>query len=158
MTVEVTVQDGRDEEDDEVPSSSDFARWVNLAAGNVPDAQLTIRLVDPAESQQLNCQYRGKDTPTNVLSFAYHDDELLSALGQRQSLGDLVICARIVNQEAADQQRQPADHWAHITVHGVLHLLGYDHQTADETEAMESLEKQLLASIDIANPYENLCE
>ena len=159
MTVEVTLQDGRDDEDGDVPSASDFEHWVNLVAGDVADTRrLTVRIVDSSESRQLNCQYRGKDYPTNVLSFAYDDDELLSATGQQPSLGDLVICADIVNKEADEQERPPADHWAHMTIHGVLHLLGYDHQTADQAEAMENLEKQLLASIDIANPYENLCE
>ncbi len=154
MTIEVTVQDGRESNDDEVPPSADFTRWANLAAESASDAQMTIRIVDAEESRQLNHQYRGKNQPTNVLSFSYHDDEILSAAGQQRSLGDLVICADVVRQEAAERHLPAADHWAHLTIHGVLHLLGYDHETTQQAETMEALETRLLSSINIANPYE----
>ena len=156
MGIEVTVQDGRETADnDEVPPSSAFTRWANLAAAKLSgESQLTIRVVDPIESQRLNLQYRGKDKPTNVLSFAYDDDEMLSEVMSDHLLGDLVICADIVRQEAADKQCPVNNHWAHLTVHGVLHLLGYNHETQQQAKEMEALEISLLASININNPYE----
>ena len=155
MTIEVTLQDVRESADEEVPPSSDFSRWANLADDEKNTiSQLTIRLVEPPESQQLNRQYRGKDQPTNVLSFAGHDDELLSEIGADQLLGDLVICAQLVQTEAREKQCQAKDHWAHLTLHGVLHLLGYDHETRQQAEAMEALEISLLETINIKNPYE----
>lgn len=156
MKIEVTVQDGRESsDDDEVPPSSAFTSWAKLAAATLSgESQLTIRVVDPLESQQLNLQYRGKDKPTNVLSFAYADDEMLSEVISGHLLGDLVICADIVRQEAADKQCPVNNHWAHLTIHGVLHLLGYNHETQQQAEEMEALEISLLASININNPYE----
>lgn len=157
MAIEVTVQDVRESADDEVPPSRDFTRWANLAAQNLSDdAQLTIRVVDATESQQLNAQYRSKDMPTNVLSFAYHDDELLSQVNADRLLGDLVICAEVVKAEAAEKRCPVADHWAHLTIHGLLHLLGYQHETEQQAEEMEALETRLLASINIDNPYETV--
>ena len=155
MGVEVTVQNASSSGDDEVPPSSDFSRWANLAAIDLDQpSQLTVRVVDPRESQQLNLQYRGKDKPTNVLSFAYDDDGLLSEVGTRPLLGDLVICAEIVRQEAADKHCLPNDHWAHLTIHGVLHLLGNDHETEQQAAVMEAVETRLLASLNIDNPYD----
>ena len=155
MVIEVTVQDAREFQDDEVPASSEFTQWVNLAGSElVGDSQLTIRVVDAAESQQLNKQYRDKDRPTNVLSFTYQDDELLAETNTGHLLGDLVICATIVSQEAANKRCQAKDHWAHLTMHGVLHLLGYAHETEQQAAEMETLEAQLLKSININNPYE----
>jgi len=155
MGIEVIVQDGRESSDDEVPPSSDFSDWANLAASELSDeSQLTIHIVDPVESQQLNLQYRGKNKPTNVLSFSYVDDEMLSEVVNHRLLGDLVICAEIVQEEAARKQCPVNDHWTHLTIHGVLHLLGYDHETKQQAEEMEALEISLLASIHINNPYE----
>ena len=155
MTIEVTVQDGRESPDDEVPPSTDFHHWINLAIPEgTPDAGITIRIVDSDESRQLNQQYRNQDRPTNVLSFAYDDNELLSATGTQPLLGDLVICADVVQSEATDKGCPLHDHWAHMTIHGVLHLLGHEHETREQAEEMESLEKRLLASISIADPYE----
>ena len=153
------MQDAREAPDDEVPASSSFAQWVNLA-DNQPDraAQLTIRLVDPDESQQLNVRYRGKDRPTNVLSFTYDDELMQTELVSRPILGDLVICADLVRQEASDRHCPVNDRWAHLTIHGVLHLLGYDHETPQQAHDMESLEVNLLASLNIPNPYEDTDE
>jgi len=155
MQIEVTVQDGREtSDDDEVPPSSAFTSWAKLATGKLSgESQLTIRVVDPVESQQLNLQYRGKDKPTNVLSFGYGDDEMLSEVATSRLLGDLVICADIVREEASDKHCSVNDHWAHLTIHGVLHLLGYDHETEHQAKEMEALEISLLASININNPY-----
>lgn len=116
--------------------------------------EIGIACVDLAESHQLNLQYRGKDKPTNVLSFPSDiPEEILDMLDARP-LGDLVICIPVVLQEAKDQQKTPINHFTHLLVHGVLHLLGYDHELGEvEAEEMESLEIAILAKLDIANPY-----
>lgn len=116
--------------------------------------EIGIACVDLAESHELNLQYRGKDKPTNVLSFPSDiPEEILDMLDARP-LGDLVICIPVVLQEAEEQQKTPIHHFTHMLVHGVLHLLGYDHELGDvEAEEMESLEIAILAKLDIANPY-----
>jgi len=159
MAIEVAVQDVRETVDDEVPPSSSFTRWANMAAGAPEEPmELTIRVVDPDESQQLNSQYRGKDRPTNVLSFAYGDELLPEEADTARLLGDLVICAELVQQEAEVKQCLVFDHWAHLTIHGVLHLMGYDHETRQQASDMEALEIGLLASLNIKNPYEAVNE
>jgi probable rRNA maturation factor len=112
-------------------------------------AELAIRIVDTAEGQALNRDYRGKDYATNVLSFPA---ELPPGVNL-PLIGDLAICAPVVAREAAEQGKKPRDHWAHLTVHGTLHLLGYDHIDEAEAEAMEALETRILAGLGIADPY-----
>jgi probable rRNA maturation factor len=112
-------------------------------------AELAIRIVDADEGRALNRDYRGKDYATNVLSFPA---ELPPGV-QLPLLGDLAICAPVVQREALEQGKREKDHWAHLTVHGVLHLLGYDHLADDEAETMEALERRILAGLSIANPY-----
>lgn len=133
----------------DLPDEDSFRRWAGLALQGKPGHELTIRLVDEAESQSLNRQYRGKDYPTNVLSFpADLPPELNIPL-----LGDLVICAQVVAREAREQDKPLQAHWAHMVIHGCLHLLGYDHSEDAEAEQMEALERQLLAELGIADPY-----
>ena len=147
MTAEVDIQRATDEPDQ--PDDDSLIRWATLALRSKPDQELTIRLVDAAESQTLNNQYRHKDYPTNVLSFpADLPPELNIPL-----LGDLVICVPVVNREAAEQGKLPEAHWAHMVIHGCLHLLGHDHIDDDDAEVMEQLERQLLAELGIADPY-----
>ncbi|REG84248.1 rRNA maturation RNase YbeY [Marinomonas pollencensis] len=135
---------------DNLPSEEDFSRWVTAALPTIGDEfEVTIRLVDEAESQSLNNEYRGKDKPTNVLSFPFEAPMDLEV----PLLGDLVICTQVVNQEAKEQQKPLLHHWAHLTIHGILHLRGYDHINDDEAEEMEALEVQLLASLAIPDPY-----
>ena len=117
--------------------------------GRRDEAELTIRLVDEAESQQLNREYRGKDRPTNVLSFPAD----LPAVVESPLLGDLVICAPVVLREAKEQGKTVEAHWAHMVVHGVLHLLGYDHQNEQEAAEMEGIEAALLKEMGYRNPY-----
>lgn len=157
MTIEVVVQDARESTDDEVPPSSSFTLWANLAAADMDrSSALTIRVVDEEESRQLNHRYRGKDRPTNVLSFSYGAEDLPDALDAARLLGDLVICASIVRREAEENRRPVNDHWAHLTIHGVLHLLGYDHDTPQHADEMEALEISLLHTLNIHNPYMEL--
>lgn len=114
--------------------------------GEPPD--LCIRVVDGEESRDLNARYRGYDKPTNVLSFPAD-----VALPGGKLLGDIVICAPVVGAEAAEQGKAPEDHFAHMVVHGVLHLSGYDHEQAGEAELMEAIERKILGRVGIADPY-----
>ncbi|MDN3520432.1 rRNA maturation RNase YbeY [Halomonas ramblicola] len=135
-----------------LPTRNELAAWAGavLARHDVaPDAELTVRLVDTPESRALNRDYRGKDRPTNVLSFPFEcPPGVTLAL-----LGDLVVCHPVVAQEAAEQDKSLHDHYAHMVVHGTLHLLGYDHIEDDEAETMEALEREILAGLGIADPY-----
>ena len=124
-------------------------------AGFNVDCEIGIACVDTAESQQLNLQYREKDKPTNVLSFPSDIPEEMLALLDAEPLGDLVICIPVVLQEAAEQHKKPLDHFTHLLVHGVLHLLGYDHETCEaDAEEMEALEIAILKKLTIENPYQ----
>jgi probable rRNA maturation factor len=135
-----------------VPSAASFRQWVNAALAGAKrrrQAELSIRIVDAAEGRELNRDYRGKDYATNVLSFPA---ELPPGV-QLPLIGDLAICAPVVAREAAEQGKPPRHHWAHMTVHGVLHLLGYDHIVDAEAEAMEALETRILTRLGIPDPY-----
>lgn len=135
----------------EAPSEEDFRRWCELALRQrSADSELTIRLVDESEGRELNRTWRQKDYATNVLSFpADVPDEFLDI----PLLGDLVICVPVVAREAAEQGKPLAAHWAHLVIHGCLHLLGYDHIEDAEAEEMENLERQLLAELGHPDPY-----
>ncbi|WP_193161376.1 rRNA maturation RNase YbeY [Microbulbifer hainanensis] len=135
----------------DLPTDDQIRHWVLAAVRDRLDTvELTVRIVDEEESQQLNHQYRGKDKPTNVLSFPAEIPEDLDL----PLLGDLVICAPVVASEAQQQHKPAAAHWAHMVVHGTLHLLGYDHIDDSDAEVMESLETELLAGLGIADPYQ----
>ncbi|WP_286236782.1 rRNA maturation RNase YbeY [Neptuniibacter halophilus] len=134
----------------ELPTEAQFQQWVDAALGGRRDeGEICIRVVSPEESQQLNRDYRDKDKPTNVLSFPFEVPEGVPL----SLLGDLVICAEVVAEEAQAQKKALFDHWAHMVVHGCLHLIGFDHINDAEAEEMEDLERQILASIAIADPY-----
>ena len=133
-----------------LPSQAQFQCWAAAAlTGRRQEAELSIRLVDEAESQSLNRDYRGKDKPTNVLSFPAE----LPAELELPLLGDLVVCRQVVEREAAEQNKAAHDHWAHMIIHGTLHLLGFDHIDDDDAERMETLEIVLLGQLGIDNPY-----
>ena len=139
-----------------LPTRPQFRQWVLAAlsgAGRRCDSEVAIQLVDAAEGQAMNRQYRGKDYATNVLSFPADLPEGLPEDFDFPQLGDLVICAPVVAREAAEQGKALGDHYAHLTIHGVLHLLGFDHVEEAEAEEMEALERQILASLGIADPY-----
>lgn len=132
-----------------LPAADRFQVWVEAALQKAYDRlEQTIRIVDRDECRTLNRRYRGKDEPTNVLAFAYDDAEL-----GYDCLGDLVLCAPVVVNEAALQGKPLDAHWAHLVVHGMLHLQGFDHQRDAEREAMERLEIKILATLGYTNPY-----
>jgi probable rRNA maturation factor len=121
-----------------------------------PGSEVSVRIVDEDEMRNLNRRYRGKDRSTNVLAFPAALDELPGLpAGDASLLGDLVICAPVVVREAEQQGKAAADHWAHLLVHGFLHLVGFDHQSEDEAAAMEALEIRILADQGLGNPYED---
>ena len=133
-----------------VPAAVSFRKWVAAALkGRIREADLAIRIVDEREGQALNRHYRGKDYATNVLSFPAELPEGVKL----PLLGDLVICAPVVAREAAEQGKPVAAHYAHLTVHGVLHLLGWDHEHDKDAEAMEPLEREVLAELGLPDPY-----
>ena len=127
-----------------LPLRADFVRWARAAL--VGGGEITIRLVDADEGQSLNNEYRGKDYATNVLSFPYEIEPVTQ--------GDLVICPAVVAKEAAEQNKPLAAHYAHLTVHGMLHLQGWDHETSEaDAEEMENEEKEILAALGYPDPY-----
>ena len=137
-----------------VPAAVSFRRWVAAALeGRIREADLAIRIVGSREGRALNRHYRGKDYATNVLSFPADLPEGLPEGVRMPLLGDLVICAPVVAREAREQRKPLAAHYAHLTVHGALHLLGWDHGDDVEAEAMEQLERGILAGLGIADPY-----
>jgi len=137
-----------------VPAAASFRKWVAAAlADRAGEADVAIRVVGEAEGRSLNRQYRGKDHPTNVLSFPADLPEGLPDGVRLPLLGDLVICAPVVEREAREQGKPLATHYAHLTVHGVLHLLGWDHENDRDAERMEQRERQILATLGIGDPY-----
>jgi len=129
-----------------VPTRPQFRRWAKAALEQ--DAEVAIRIVGVEEGQELNRDYRGKDYPTNVLTFVY--DDLPPEAGL---MGDLVLCAPVVEREAAEQGISLEAHYAHLTVHGVLHLQGYDHEDDAEAQIMENRESQIVMKLGYADPY-----
>lgn len=138
------------EQESGLPTAEQIEQWATAAVQPQSDeVEMTVRIVDEAESHALNLNYRGKDRPTNVLSFPFEcPDEVELPL-----LGDLVICRQVVEREAQEQDKPLMAHWAHMVVHGSLHLLGYDHIEDDEAEEMESLETQIMTGLGFADPY-----
>jgi probable rRNA maturation factor len=134
-----------------LPSPQSFRRWVSAALlGRIRRADLAIRIVDEREGLSLNRHYRGQDHATNVLSFPAELPEGVNL----PVLGDIVLCAPVVAREAAEQGKTLQVHYAHLTVHGVLHLLGMDHDDPREADAMEQLEREVLAVLEIDDPYQ----
>lgn len=134
----------------QVPSASQFIKWLETALTGIKSAaEVTIRLVDEDESHELNHQYRGKDKPTNVLSFPFEAPPMV----ELDLLGDLVICVQVVEQEAKEQEKSLESHWAHMVVHGCLHLVGYDHIEDQQAEEMESLERTIMDRLGYEDPY-----
>ena len=142
------VRQGRDWS----PAAADIRTWASAALGRrAAGAELAVRVVNASESKRLNARYRGHDKPTNVLSFPV--PQLPGAARTPRPLGDLVICASVVRDEARQQRKAIKAHWAHLVVHGSLHLLGYDHEGDDEARRMERREVAVLKRFGIPNPY-----
>jgi len=135
------------------PPRAEIAKWASLALGRrAAGREMGVRVVGPAESRRLNSRYRGKDQPTNVLSFPVAPLPGTPACLARP-LGDLVICPQVLRTEAREQRKTLRAHWAHLVVHGVLHLIGYDHARAAEASRMEQREISVLRRLGFANPY-----
>ncbi len=132
-------------EGDGLPTRSQLRAWVKSALQH--DADVTVRLVSAEESRTLNRQYRGKDHATNVLTFTYPEIDLLS--------GDIALCIPVIEREAREQHKNREAHYAHLVVHGVLHLQGYDHEKAADAQVMEMLETEIVTGLGYAAPYES---
>jgi len=142
------------EQAEEPPSIDEFQSWANMALINEKEVQVSLRVVGEEESQSLNKEYRNKDKSTNVLSFPMEIPQaLVDEIDMPVILGDLIICAPVVEQEARQQNKTSKAHWAHMVIHGMLHLQGYDHISDEQAEEMESLEIKLLQQLGIENPY-----
>jgi len=136
-------------ERENLPTEVQLQTWASKALQTENEMELTIRIVDEAESQALNREYRDKDKPTNVLSFPFEAPEFVEI----NLLGDLVICAPVVEHEAKEQSKSLESHWAHMVIHGTLHLQGYDHVQEADAEQMEGLEISILNDLGYNNPY-----
>ncbi len=147
MALEVDLQIATDSH--QIPDEQEIVKWASAALQTDGDQEVTIRIVDEEESQQLNHQYRGKDRPTNVLSFPFESPPGIDL----PLLGDLVICVQVVEKEAIEQHKTLTAHWAHMVIHGMLHLQGYDHILDQDAEVMENLEKGLMQKLGFEDPY-----
>lgn len=138
-----------------LPTAETLKGWAEAALNAVAGrrGEITLRIVSKDEIQMLNSSYRGKDKPTNVLSFPFDMPEGLPTELQEMILGDIALCAEVIAEESSAQHKALAHHWAHMVIHGVLHLLGYDHINDDDAAEMEALETEILASFNIKNPY-----
>ena len=162
MSVQLDIQLADDLSDsiEEPPPSNLLSTWAQAAWQGELDANpvVSLRIISCAESQQLNSEYRGKNKPTNVLSFPMDVDFDFAAYEESDDvlsmLGDLAICAEVVEQEAHDQKKSLYAHWAHMIVHGMLHLQGYDHIADDEAQQMEQLEVKIMNQLGFADPYQ----
>ena len=134
-----------------VPCRADFRRWLRAAEPGA--ARITVRLVDEAEGRELNRDYRGKDYATNLLTFAYDEGEDMPLPEGLPLMGDLVLCRQVVEREAAEQGKALDAHYAHLSVHGMLHLQGFDHEVDAEAEEMEAREREILATLGYPDPY-----
>lgn len=135
--------------DGDVPDPAEIDRWVRAALGAADDRELNIRVVNESEMAELNSRYRHKEGPTNVLSFPFESPPGVNSA----ILGDIVICAPVVRREAGEQGKALAAHWAHMVVHGVMHLRGYDHENEADAERMEAAETEILTGLGFPAPY-----
>lgn len=158
MNLTATIENASEGED--VPDPSTMRRWLSAALTyqhhpveihdpNTTDIEINLRIVDEAESQTLNARYRQRDTPTNVLAFPADLPDYI----ELPLLGDVVICAPVVRREAREQNKIPDAHWAHMVIHGTLHLLGYDHLEDEEANLMENIETEILKLLNYPPPY-----
>ena len=148
VTVELTISDNVDADDPDIPDDNSFQYWVESSC-LANDAVASLQVVDRSEMQELNKTYRGKDEPTNVLSFPMQlPDEI-----DYKMLGDLALCVDVIEDEAKTQGKAVEAHWAHMVVHGMLHLQGYDHIQDKDADVMEAMEIDILQKLGFENPY-----
>lgn len=139
-----------------IPGREAMQQWLDAALqDSYPDAEVVVRIVDEQESHDLNLQYRDQDKPTNVLSFPFETPAVALPDMESELLGDLVVCAPVVASEAIQQGKSLEAHWAHMLVHGALHLSGYDHQNDVQAKEMETLETDIIVGLGFAPPYES---
>lgn len=151
MTIDLELQDACGTKT--VPGVEQFRSWLETVLAERGHVSLAVRVVGAKEMAALNARYRGRDEPTNVLSFPADLPEAIRGALDSEPLGDIVICAPVVEAEASSQDKPVTSHWAHLTIHGALHLLGYDHQAEVEAEEMEALEARCLSTLGIPDPY-----
>jgi len=149
VTVELTISEHVDAENMNIPDKLSFQLWAESACPGKEDTIASLQIVDRDEMQTLNKQYRDKDAPTNVLSFPMQLPEEVGV----KLLGDLALCVDVINEEAEQQCKPLRAHWAHMVVHGMLHLQGYDHIENADAEVMEAMEIDILKKLDFENPY-----
>lgn len=154
MTYQIDIESNS--QNQQIPALPEFERWIGAAlqSQDFENAEVSVYIVDEDESQELNAQYRGKDYPTNVLSFPADIAEEVGV----PLLGDLVVCAPVVEREAQEQGKTLQAHWAHMLIHGTLHLVGFDHIDDDEAETMETLETQIVTGLGYPAPYQDITE
>ncbi|HUF19913.1 MAG TPA: rRNA maturation RNase YbeY [Burkholderiales bacterium] len=151
MTIDFELQDVSGAKT--VPDVEQFRSWLATVLAERGDVSLAVRVVDAEEMEALNTRYRGRKEPTNVLSFPADLPEAVRGALESDPLGDIVICAPVVEAEALSQDKPATSHWAHLTIHGALHLLGYDHQAEAAAKEMEALEVRCLSALGIPDPY-----
>ncbi len=155
MQAELEIQ--RETSSSDIPGDDQFRIWVEaVLAGKPGKPALVIRVVDEKEAQRFNHDYRNRDYATNVLSFPAELPEGLPEDIRQSQLGDLLICAPVVAREARERNLSENDHWAHLTIHGILHLLGYDHEHVNDACIMESLETEILTKLGVSDPYQDI--
>ena len=154
MTYQIDIESNSQSQ--RIPALPELERWISAAlqSQDFEDAEVSVYIVDEAEGQELNAQYRAKDYPTNVLSFPADIAEEVGI----PLLGDLVVCAPVVEREAQEQGKSLQAHWAHMLIHGTLHLIGFDHIDDAEAESMETLETQILTGLGYPAPYQDITE
>lgn len=152
MAVSIVVQNASRASD--IPSEEDFQAWVGAVFASRGKGEIGVRIVDEEESRALNRRYRSRDYATNVLAFPGEDE--FDIAGIEAPIGDIVICAAVVEREAHERGRDPLAHWAHLSVHGALHLDGFDHETDEQAAQMESKETRILEYLGFPDPWEPL--
>lgn len=149
VTIEMSVSESLESDGDSIPDASSIQLWAEKSCCSDDQVITGVRIVSADEMRELNSEWRGRDKPTNVLSFPMRSPEEVDL----KMLGDLALCAAVINAEAAQQQKPVQAHWAHMLVHGMLHLQGYDHVEDKQADEMEALEIRILNSLGYKNPY-----
>ena len=154
VVIEMAVSESADPEEGDIPDTDKIQLWANKALMREDEVITSIQIVGNDEMRELNHTWRGKDKPTNVLSFPMETPPDMPDVPEMNILGDIVLCPDVINTEAGQQHKTRQAHWAHMIVHGMLHLQGYDHVEETQAKDMESLEISILNELGFSNPYE----